>query len=184
MTKDEFLNKITKIYEQLKNNLLYFFDKGNDYPVRFFQWVTEVSTKNKIILENKRIKDREMARRRRSEVYWIDFGVNVGSEFNYPHFCVVLKESKFTAIVVPISSVKEDTPDWKDSEDLIVGIGLLDDLPREKRPSYALVNQIRTVSKQRLSNYKDQDGKYLKIKLSPDQMDIIDNTIMLLCKPK
>ena len=71
---------IAKIYEQLKNNLLYFFDKDNDYPVKFFQWVAELSTKNKIISENKRIKDREMVRRRRSEVYWIDFGVKLSSD--------------------------------------------------------------------------------------------------------
>ena len=54
---------------------------------------------------------------------------------------MVIRESYFTAIVIPISSVKEDTPEWKISEDLIVEIGCLDNLPEEeKRASYAMVN--------------------------------------------
>ncbi|HBE78675.1 MAG TPA: hypothetical protein DDW65_13005, partial [Firmicutes bacterium] len=146
----------------------------------FAKWTLEIATKNKIIYENKVNKtDKEMARRRRGQVYWIDFGKNIGSEFNDPHFCVVIRESEFTAIVVPVSSQKEDTPDWKRSEELIVLIGLLNDLPGDKLPSYALVYQIRAVSKQRLSNFKYK-GNYIEIRLTNEQLDKIDQAVLKL----
>lgn len=122
-----------------------------------------------------------MARRRRARVYWIDFGVNIGSEFNYPHFCVVIKESYYTALVVPLSSIKEETSDWKNNEDLIVEIGCIEDLPLDKKPCYALINQMRSVSKQRLSNFRYK-GQYYDLRLTNDQMDLIDKKISSLSK--
>lgn len=183
ISKDDFNEIIEKNLNITKDELEYFFLKNPDFAIKFSQWVLESTVKNKIISMNKNQKDKEMARRRRSRVYWIDFGVNIGSEFNYPHFCVVIKESLFTAIVVPISSVKENTPDWKQSENLIVEIGSIEDLPGDKKPCYALVHQIRTVSKQRLSNYK-HNGQYYELKLSTEQMDLIDNAIKSLCHKK
>jgi len=184
MKKDKFVAKLDDILNKIKKNLMYFFNKkyadDRKYPINFLKWVLEVTIKNKIIHSNKSSKDKEMVRRRRSRVYWIDFGKNIGSEFNDPHFCVVIKESQFTAIVVPLSSQKESTPDWKMSEDLIVPIGYLNDLPEKRKPSYALVNQITTVSKKRLSTFKYK-GNYLKMKLTDQQMNLIDKTIMKLC---
>jgi len=187
VNKNVFLDKIDNILEKIRDNLTYFYNKkfadDNNYPLNYLKWVLEVIIKNKIIHSNKSSKDKEMVRRRRSRVYWIDFGKNIGSEFNNPHFCVVIRESQFTAIVVPLSSQKENTPDWKMSEDLIVAIGCLNDLPHKQTSTYALVNQITTVSKQRLSTFKYK-GEYIKMKLSNEQMDIIDKTIMKLCMYK
>lgn len=184
MDKASFLRKIQNIWNKIKNNLLYFLDKSyaddDNYPINFLKWILEVTIKNRIIHSNKTSKDKEMVRRRRSRIYWIDFGKNIGSEFNDPHFCVVIRESQYTAIVVPLSSQKENIPDWKMAEDLIVPIGFIEDLPEKKKPTYALVNQIRTVSKQRLSTFKYK-GKYKKLKLSDEQMNKIDKTIMKLC---
>ena len=180
ISREDFDTKIAQNLEATKEVISYHFARKPKHAIRYSEWVYEVGVKNKIIDLNKSVKDKEMARRRRSRVYWMDFGVNVGSEFNDPHFCVVIRESYFTAIVVPISSVKEDTPEWKISEDLIVEIGCLDDLPEEKRPNYAMVNQIKTVSKQRLSTFKYR-GSYREIELSNMQMDIIDKTIISLC---
>ena len=56
-----------------------------------------------------------------------------------------------------------------------------DKLHPDKRKNYALINQIRAVSKQRLSTFK-YNGQYLKLKLEPEQMDIIDKGLLLLCK--
>ena len=191
MEIDAIKTQLDQIWSSIKNNLIFFFGKkyANDdnYSINFARWTLEVTTKNKIIYENKVNKtDKEMARRRRGQVYWIDFGKNIGSEFNDQHFCIVIRESEFTAIVVPISSQKEDTPDWKRSEELIVLIGLLNDLPGDKLPCYALVHQIRTVSKQRLSNFKYK-GSYIEIKLTNEQLDKIDQAVLKLSgttKPK
>lgn len=174
-------DRLDRLYNDIKNNLLYFYKKvfGDDdsYPINFLKWVKEITIKNKIIHMNKSLKDKEMSRRRRSHVYWIDFGRNIGSEFNDCHFCVVIYESKFTAIIVPLSSKKENESHWKEEENLILPIGYLEDLPDDdKRFNYALVHQMRAVSKQRLSNFKYKD-RYLDLKLSDKQMDIIDNAI-------
>lgn len=187
MKKNVFINKIDNLLKKIRANIIYFYNKkiadDENYSINYLKWILEVTIKNKIIHSSKSSKDKEMVRRRRSRVYWIDFGKNIGSEFNDPHFCVVIRESQFTAIVVPLSSQKENTPDWKMSEDLIVPIGYINDLPEKQLSTYALVNQITTVSKQRLSTFKYK-GDYIKIKLSNKQMDIIDNTIMKLCNCK
>lgn len=180
----EIINEIKRLLSRVENKLHFFIGKNyanrDNYPIDFCKWTEEVTVKNRIIYENKGYKDREKARRRRGQVFWIDFGMNIGSEFNDYHFCVVVKESLYTAIVVPLSSVKENTPDWKFSEELIKEIGEINGLP-DKRQNYALINQIRAVSKQRLSTFQ-YNGQYLKLKLKPEQMDIIDQGLLLLCK--
>src|SRR5690625_1156116 len=161
---------------------MYFHDKDLEYAETMVDWLFEIGIKNKIIHEFKNEKrDKEKVQRRRTEVFWMDFGVNIGSEFNYPHFCVVLREFTYHAIVVPISSVKKDAgQDWKTNENLFVGIGEISNLPKKQRNSYACVGQIRSVSKQRLSNYKYK-GEFLKLKLNDEQMNKIDQAIIQLC---
>ena len=185
MTREDFFNKLNDIHDKIKNNLSYFWNKkyasDDDYGVNYSKWVHEVTIKNKIIHQNKNSTDKEMARRRRGEVYWIDFGKNIGSEFNNPHFGVVIYESFYTSVVVPISTKKDHLQNWKENEPLVVDIGKLDDLPKDKNECFALVHQLTTVSKQRLSNYK-ANGNYHKIKLSNSQMDIIDNALKSICK--
>jgi mRNA-degrading endonuclease toxin of MazEF toxin-antitoxin module len=167
-----------------KQHLNYFLNKDPDYGIKLSKWLAEVAAKNKFIQQSEGKKERDQARPRKRICYF-DFGVNVGSEFNYPHFAVVIKEFSFTAIVVPISSQKEDDPEWKSPENLIIPIGVIKDLPREQRPCYAMVNQIRSISKQRLSYFKDSlSGEvYDKLQLSDPQMDLIDAAIKNLCKP-
>lgn len=175
--------KINNIFDNLK----YFIGKtvGNttDYETQSLNWLSEISTKNRIIHEGKALgKDKETIGRKRSFVYWIDFGVNVGSEFNFPHFCVVIKEFKYTAIVIPLSSVKTDDSEWKTKENLIFEIGKIQNFPNAIN-SYAMLNHITSVSKQRLSYYKDSNHQYLKnLKLNTIQMDKIDSMILQLCQ--
>src|SRR5699024_10479098 len=62
------------------------------------------------------------------------WGCTLRAEFNYSHFCVVLREFTYHAIVVPISSVKKDAgQDWKTNENLFVGIGEISNLPKKQR---------------------------------------------------
>lgn len=138
------------------------------------QWLLEKTVKNQMIKSGFK---KESVNRPRQRVYWIDFGVNIGCEFSYPHFCVVIKEFNNTAIVVPISSEKDDDPEYKTVGNLFVPIGVLEDLPNDKRPCYALVNQIRSVSKSRLSDYRDVDKNLHQITLNEKQMKLIFDAV-------
>lgn len=147
----------------------------DEYLEKLTKWLNEIIIKNKLIIGKP---SKEKVTRVRQHVYWIDFGFNIGTEFNFPHFCVVIKEFTNTAIVVPISTEKEEDPEWKSARNLFVPIGKIEGLPREKKDCYALVNQIRTVSKQRLSDYYDKSTrKYIHIQLKPDQMKLILDAI-------
>lgn len=174
---------ISKYLEEIKIKVSFFIGKifadDSNYVVNFLKWVSEIITKNTIIYKKKNANNIEMQRRRRGRIYWIDFGKNVGSEYNDFHFAVVIYESKYTAIVVPLTSEKDQISNWIEEEKLIIPIGKLNDLPeKEKKNNYALIHQMRAVSKQRLSNFKYKD-QYLGIKLMPSQMDSIDEAIML-----
>jgi len=142
-----------------------------------------MTDKNKAIYNSKldRTKqDHETYKKYRQRVYWIDFGKNIGSEFNDWHFAVVIRDSAFTALVVPISTEKENTPDWKIEEDLIVPILSLPNEKEEKiekKSSYAMIHQMQVVSKKRLSRYGDKANGFYDIELTNQQMDLIDCAI-------
>jgi uncharacterized protein YifN (PemK superfamily) len=175
--------ELDKVWAKIKNNLLYFEAKkvqdDDNYPTNFINWILEMTDKNRIIYENKdnkEKKDHEIYKKYRQHVYWINFGKNIGSEFNDYHFAVVVRESYFTALVVPISTEKENTPDWKIKEDLIIPIGELN-LPNEKKPSYAMIHQMQVVSKKRLDRCGDKKNGYYEVELTNPQMDLIDKAI-------
>lgn len=175
-------DELDKIYQQIKQNLLYFDGKSiandNNYPLNFFKWVLELTQKNKYIYNKKAIKDDcETIRRRRQYVYWVDFGKNVGSEINDWHFAVVIHESLQTAVVVPFSSDKGKCSAWIDNNDLAIPLGVLNDLPQDKKPCYAMVNHIQVISKKRLNSFGNKKEGYIDLKLSNEQMKLIDNTI-------
>lgn len=179
--------KLDNILEKL-NSLIYSNINEKNIEIRDFyisklkNWILEIPTKNFIIKSNPK---KEKIHRLKQRVYWIDFGVNIGSEFNFPHFCVVLKEFDYTAIVIPLSTVKEDDADWKSAKNLIIEIGVLDNLEENKKLCYAMVNQIRSVSKQRLSDYKDKNtGEFIEIKLSDIQMNKIYEAVSWLANIK
>lgn len=175
-------DNINSCLENIKSRISFFINKvfANDenYVINFLNWTKEVITKNTIIYQNRSNNDKEMQRRRRGRIYWIDFGKNIGSEFNDYHFAIVIYESMYTAIVVPLTSEKDDIAKWIKNENLVINIGKIDDLPEdEKRNNYALIHQMRAVSKQRLSTLKYK-GQYIELKLSNEQMDQIDNALL------
>lgn len=174
--REDFEKEIDGHLHETKKYLMKFFNKEEKYAVSMAFWFSEVAIKNKLIFFSRK---KELINRRRSGVYFVDFGVNVGSEFNYPHFCVVVAESKFTATVIPISSKKDgDDEGWKSAEDhCYVDIGTISGFPGEARECYAVVSQITTVSKQRLSDYRES-GRFYKLSLSDDQMDLIDAEVI------
>lgn len=185
---NESKTKIFTIISKLFSELSYFANKeyGNvdNYDEEYLSWILETLVKNRY-LHYKQFNESvymEKVGRERGKVYKIDFGVNIGSEFNYPHFCVVIKEFNSTAIVVPLSSVKEEVPLWKTEDNLVIEVGYIINLPKQTKSSYALVNQMQSVSKKRLDVYKTNFGKYITLKLNNAQMDLIDKLILKLCK--
>ena len=192
MDKKVFADRIRKNLIEIKDKIICFFPNYSCYAINLLNWYSEQITKNKIIFNSKKNDDNikknknvEFVRRKRTEVYWSQFGENVGSEFNGDHFCVVLYESYYTAIVAPISSSKPNDGKWKTKEKLMVKIGKIEDLPRKKPEAYVCLNHIRSVSKKRLNTYKDiKTGKYINLRLNNEQMNIIDNTLIKICKKK
>ncbi|MCM3394848.1 MULTISPECIES: type II toxin-antitoxin system PemK/MazF family toxin [Cytobacillus] len=166
------LNEINKF------DTLSFKDKSR-FILELKKWLYNSVKRNYRIKQNSRS---ESTKRPRQNVYCIDFGVNIGREFNYFHFCVVIKEFNNTAIVVPLSTEKENDPEWKSASNLMIPIGVIEDMPKDKKPVYALVNQMKTVSKQRLTDYYvKEEGKHYPMMLDAHQMkailDAITNSI-------
>lgn len=171
--------KIDKLY----NNILRLkkLDIDNYYCANLLDWFNEVVLKNIVIYRSKQDEnqiDQELFKKDRQYVYWIDFGRNIGSEFRDLHFAVVIYESKYTALVVPLTSKKEHDPKWiEENIDVIVDLGIIDGFPEETKECYACVFMLQSVSKKRLSRYGDDEKGYFDIKLSNDQMKKVCNKL-------
>lgn len=176
----------SKRYEILFHNLNSSLEKLNtldfenkNFDLDTLKWFIEHVNKNYYIHESKQNinkKDTEIGKKPRSHVFWVEFGINIGSEFNKPHYAVVIMESKYTAVVVPLTSKKDKMPKWVQNDDAIVPIGKVEGFENNDTDCYACVSLIRSVSKRRLSS--KVNGQFIKLKLSPEQMDIIDSVII------
>ena len=161
--KDELSKKVSSETEQLEfiksfNEQIFKFDKGN-----------KKGHKNPHV--------------HRKQIIWVDFGINIGQELNNPHPAVVLyaEEGRGTVVVVPLTT-KEDT-----TSSFVVEIGQIDGM--EKEYSHVKIDQIRAISRLRIIvkknktdnnwyfNYNNTDKKYNNPKLSPEQLQKIDDKI-------
>lgn len=182
---DWWYTMINKRYEYLLQKLNDSLEKLNtlefeneNFDIEILKWFIEHVNKNYYIHESKinpEKHDSEYNKKPRSHVFWVEFGINIGSEFNEPHYAVVVKESKYTAIVVPLTSKKDKIPKWVQDDDAIIPIGKVSGFENGNTECYACVSLIRSVSKRRLSS--KVDGKFVKLKLLPEQMDKIDSVI-------
>jgi len=122
--------------------------------------------KNTIILEKTPCK--------RGEVFIADFGFGIGSEFRYKHYCVVISVNKNTAVVIPFTSKSKKG----------INLGIIQKLQSQRNSkqteTYALVYSIRSISRARLFSPRI-DGKRRYIKLSRNQMDLLDNEVKKYC---
>ena len=184
-TNDWWYTMINKRYEKLFQKLNDALEKLNsldfedeNFDINALKWYIEHANKNYYIHESKQNEekhDTEINKKPRSHVFWVEFGINIGSEFNEPHYAVVVKESKYTAIVVPLTSKKDKVPKWIQDDDAIIPIGKVEGFEDNETECYACISMIRSVSKRRLSS--KVDGKFIKLKLLPYQMDKIDTVI-------
>lgn len=110
------------------------------------------------------------------DIFWVDFGFGIGSEFRYWHFCVVLSVEKSNVIVVPFTS----SPKRIKVSSMVVNLGILPDIqdPNDPLPkvSYALVHSIRSIDRTRLFRPKI-NNKIVRTSLTEIQMDLIINNL-------
>ena len=153
----------------------------DDFAMKLLDWFIESANKNFYIFKSKQdknTKDLEASYAKEvGHVYWTEFGMNIGSEFDDFHYSVVIKESIYTCIVVPFTSKKEDVPKWILDDDGIVDIGIINGFPGKQVENLACVSLIKTVSKKRLSRYGDKEHGFYDLVLTPEQMSKIDAAI-------
>lgn len=172
--------KINAIYKNILK--LKKVEVDNNYCAKLLDWFNEVICKNIAIYNSKKDEeavDQELYKKERQHVYWIDFGRNIGSEFCDSHFAIVIFESKYTALVIPLTSKKEHSPAWiEENKDCLVDLGVIEGYPKESKECYACVFMAQSVSKKRLSRYGDKKtGEYFDIKLSNEQMEAVCNKL-------
>lgn len=108
----------------------------------------------------------------------MDFGFGIGSEYRYNHYCVILKVEGRIAIVVPLTSQNSS---HNQNSSLVIDLGIINKMPGTPKNSYALVNQIRAISRARLKR-PSINGKNYFPKLNSEQLNKIDSIIDLLKK--
>lgn len=159
--------------------------------IRLKKWLIDLCIINRKILiireqrNNEKLKygysntkdlEKEMAKR--GEIFFVDFGFGIGSEYRYNHYCVVLKTDGRIAIVIPLTSQNSS---HHQKSPLVVDLGIISKMPGTPKNSYALVGQIRAISRARLKR-PSINGKSYFPKLNAEQLNKIDNVINLLKK--
>lgn len=175
----------SKFLEQFKNlndNLYEYDGIGVKHKTAYnlLYWFIESTKKNSIIYENKKDEkaaDQETYKKYRQHVYWINLGENIGSEFGGYHYAIVIKESKYTSLIVPLTSKKEKTPQWIIEDDAIVDLGLVKGYPNVDKECYACISLIQAVSNKRLDRCGNRRDGYFNVEISNEQMDMIDEMV-------
>ena len=160
--------------------------------LRLKKWLLDLCDINYKIIKNRekmnnellkngysKIRDLEKEIAKRGEVFFVDFGYGIGAEYRYNHYCIVLKLEGKMAIVVPLTSQNSS---HNQNSPLVINLGIINKMPGKQKNSYALVNQIRAISRARLKRPMESNGKKCYPKLDGIQLTQIDNVIDLLKK--
>lgn len=154
------LKKIKKLivsseYLKLMQYILFLIQKNIEISV-------DKNGKNELILEKTPCK--------RGQIFTVDFGFGIGSEFRYQHYCVVISVNKKTAVVIPFTSKPKNG----------INLGIIQKLQSQRNSkqteTYALVHAIRSISRARLFRPRINGGRRY-IKLSRNQMNLLDNEV-------
>lgn len=119
---------------------------------------------------------------KRRDIIKVDFGFNVGSELGGLHYALVVEKddniSDSTLVVVPLSTFRKKGRKIDDLYPTEVDLGILEDLieNNDEIYSYALIDQIRLISKLRI--HEPRNNKLLPARISNEQMDLIDEKII------
>lgn len=110
---------------------------------------------------------------KKGEIYEIDFGINVNSEFSNRHYGVVLKDSSEFNPLVLICPLKTNHSGAHPRSD--VDIGYVKDL-NSTHSTLAVINQIRAIDKLRIYS-KNTIGKEITNKLAESEKEETNNFI-------
>lgn len=138
----------------------------------FIDWL---SNSNKYLQWETTFNPQYLRAYKRAEIVLANFGFNVGSEFGGMHFAVIVKNSsKSNPIVnvVPLSSLNTgETEEDIHNDDVFLGVIA----KLNEKEVKAIPSQLRPISKLRI--YKPKVASDGVFKLSPDQMDDLDDKI-------
>ena len=148
--KDKNQIDLTHDYNQLKNDIESFIEK-NKYKDQetiytasiFLSWLKR---KIELVSKEKDFRIPAGVDIRRTKVFWIDFGFNIGQEFGGKHPALILRVSGEKVFVLPLSSQAPEED--KKNEPMFVKIPIVHDFPSMTR--WANVLNICCVSIQRI----------------------------------
>lgn len=163
------MKKFNRIFRRILKRIKKLLTK-KDYELLTTTLYTRIKHNFELIL-NPQIETTGQAKR--GHIYYVEFGFNYGSELRGGHYCVVLATQGKVATVVPFTSKNPIN-----SSITRVNLGIIANLsPIGKNIiSYALINQITTISKSRLMRPKI-NGKRKNIKLTSVQLDKIEDAL-------
>lgn len=175
--QENYSNKLDNALQALKAAITHLpYKKQNIIADWLFTWAKYLSFEQKFNPERLR-------HFRRGDIVHIHLGFNVGNEQGGAHYAVVVdinnNRGSGCVVVVPISSLEKDR-----GRESIHGseVYLGKVVPDSETESYAQPLQIRCISKLRIIKPKtDGDTIY---RLTPEQMDDIDNKILELFTKK
>ena len=164
-----------KKFNRIFKRLLKQFKKliSADEYTRLLKYIIFLISKNKKIIVNKNRNSSPIIACKRGEIFLVNFGFGIGSEFRYTHYCVVIAVDRNDVIVVPFTSKINNS-------NLIVNLGVINSIqdPNDPLPktSYALVKAIRSIDRTRLMRPRN-NGQIIYPKLTANQLTLIDNII-------
>ncbi|WP_294728791.1 type II toxin-antitoxin system PemK/MazF family toxin [Fusobacterium nucleatum] len=164
-----------KKFNRIFKRLLKQFKKliSADEYTRLLKYIIILISKNKKIIVNKNRNSSPVIACKRGEIFLVNFGFGIGSEFRYTHYCVVIAVDRNDVIVVPFTSKINNS-------NLTVNLGVINSIQDLNDPlpktSYALVKAIRSIDRTRLMRPRN-NGQMIYPKLTANQLTLIDNII-------
>ncbi|WP_338942931.1 type II toxin-antitoxin system PemK/MazF family toxin [Fusobacterium nucleatum] len=164
-----------KKFNRIFKRLLKQFKKliSADEYTRLLKYIIILISKNKKIIVNKNRNSSPVIACKRGEIFLVNFGFGIGSEFRYTHYCVVITVDRNDVIVVPFTSKINNS-------NLTVNLGVINSIQDLNDPlpktSYALVKAIRSIDRTRLMRPRN-NGQMIYPKLTANQLTLIDNII-------
>ena len=153
------MKKFNRIFKRLLKQIKKILTE-NDY-LRLVEYFIFMLKKNKEIEENKLAGGINNLKLEKIQA-------KIGSEFRYIHYCVILKVDGTMAIVLPLTSKNKNN-------NFSIDLGIINKMGNNKN-SYALLNQIKAISRARLLR-PVFNGKTKFIRLNSTQLNIIDNEL-------
>jgi mRNA-degrading endonuclease toxin of MazEF toxin-antitoxin module len=141
----------------------------------FIDWL---QTQNKYLVWEENFNPSYLRAYKRAEIVLAHFGFNVGAEYGGMHYAVVVRDSSKSnpnVSVVPLSSLEEGETEADMHKDRVF-LGVIQGL--NEKQAVAIPDQMRPISKLRI--HKPRKAKDGVFKLTPEQMDLIDEKVRRL----